>query len=790
VPAKKATPLVLLTWSDVLNASDKLPPDQKDLLLTLVAQERLDDQQSNLASDGRWFISRVEIRGHVGIGETPLILKPKPATGIVFVAARNGVGKTSAADAVRHVLSGGSGRRYDLTAENVHYGRREIRVTVTDGQREAVIGCSDDSKVTWEGSDIPPEWASAYQRFRPVLLYPEISPMIENPAQMHEFLQGGLETEVLAELLSRVDEVRNQGRDAKRRVDEALAQVRSLPDGGLSASANIEIARSDELPSFESSAAIRVAINDEPIREDDALIPTWSIDLDAVSAIIEEIEHLRQAKAMVLPGAMAVRQALEALLGEHSSGHSALEATVCPVCGMESKEWQAHARASLGELNQELSRVGAAQRRLQDCLENLEPSVPPPLSNRLRASLRLHGLEQLAESWDRLTAAKKALSEATATEATIKELMSLSASVASSYAVFRASRSTEDGVELVGRDRAKKVVESWLNAVEENRLIIEAGTYAVPLARWVEKAIKDTRSALFEPIADEVKEIWRQLNPDSGLLVTDVKLAGGTRAAKKVEFGLDVEGVQVPPGARTPSIMSTGQRNALSLATYFPRAAQPQSPFGFLVLDDPVQSFDSWRVRYLADHLRKVAERYQVIVMSHDERLWSELHRYGSIRQSIRLDRPQGDQSKVRVSEKSSGMLLLEDLMGTLNAEDQSPVGTPQAVTAMTLAMCRLALDAEVGLQIEIVGRRAGLSYSDIEVARGRAQDTRKKIVLLNKYAVLVGYPTIETDTFEKTISALNAAAHGRAPSASSNKRKQWVADVRSLIAATLKVSA
>ena len=748
-----------------------------------------DEEASSLTSRGRWLISKVEIRGHVGIGERPLILNLVPSTGIVFISARNGVGKTSSADAMRHVLSGGSSRLYDLTAENVHYGQREIHVTVTDGRREAVIGCVGDGPVTWDGAGIPSEWNSAYQRFRPVLLYPEISPMIERPAELHDFLHGGLETEVLSDLLRRVDEVRAQGREAKKRVDDAFSSVKSLAGNGLSSEAYAKAVSFGELPSTEDYLTIRAVIDTAPDRADDGLIPAWKVDAAVAETVIRRIEELQQAKSMMVPGALAVQQALESLLGIHSDEQQAQDSTVCPVCGADSIDWREHARASLEELSKELHRVREAQRNLRIALDNLDSSLPPPLTDPLRTSLVLHGLSQTVDSWDKAVAEKRKLSEFS-TETSIRALINHSAEAARSYSEFKSSRDVENSAKGAGMARAGQVIETWRKSVEENRSSIASGRLADALARWVDKAIKETRAALFEPIADEVIEIWGQLNADSDLVLTDVKLGGGSRAAKKVEFGLNVEGVAVPPGAKTPSIMSTGQRNALSLATYFPRAAQKDSPFGFLVLDDPVQSFDSWRVRYLADRLRKIAETNQVIVLSHDERLWSELQRYGSIRQSIRLDRPQGNRSKVRVTEKSAGILLLDDLAGTINAEGRSPVGAPSAVSAMTLAMCRLALDAEVGLQIEIVGRRVGLSDSEIGAAREKAHDTRKKIALLNEYAAQAGYPTIKIAPFERTIAALNAGAHGRAPAANVTQRRRWIEDVRILIKVALGVSA
>jgi len=796
VPPKKA-PLVLLTWPDVVRAAADLTPELRDLALRLVP----DTANQNIASasditDGRWFLRSIEVRGHVGIGESRLVLKFDPVAGIIFISARNGVGKTSCADAMRHVLSGGGARHYDLTAANIHYGHREIRAVITDGRQDVQVSCSGDGTVAWQGGadavEVPAEWISAYQQYRPVLLYPEISPIIEKPAELHEFLRDGLETEVLSELQRRVDHVRETGRNAARRIEASFKSVQPhLTEGVLPDSVRTAINGHGCMVPTDVAETIRTALEEAPLEEQsDGLVADWSVDTTAVDNCVQTIENLRQAQAAVIPGAGAVHQALENLLDGNNEFLHNRDADVCPVCGSESADWRAHARIAVDALARDLQRVHSTERAAKDAIKGLMGILPPQLPPQLHNSLAQHDQSHLIAQWDALIADGSSLTVASATGNGIRDIATRSATLAAAYQHFKAQKVSEQRTTLASRARALHSVESWLTVVETDRTAAAAGALADKLAKWVDQRIKDTRAALFEPIAAQVREIWSQLNADSDLQVTDLRLAGGTRAAKRVEIGLKVGGVSVLPDTKTPSILSTGQRNALTLATYFPRATQPQSPFRFLILDDPVHAFDSWRVRYLAERLRQMANDYQIVVFSHDERLWSELQRHGQIRQSIRLDRPHDRPSTVRATEKSSGILLLEDLEGTLNAEEQSPVATRQATTAMTLAMCRLALDVEVGTQIEILGRRAGMSDASIDDARGRARDTRKQIALLNEYATRAGCPTVVTGPFEKTIDALNAGAHGRAPAARVAQRRRWIEDVRKLIRSAHDVTA
>ena len=73
--------------------------------------------------------------------------------------------------------------------------------------------------------------------------------------------------------------------------------------------------------------------------------------------------------------------------------------------------------------------------------------------------------------------------------------------------------------------------------------------------------------------------------------------------------------------------MSQGELNALSLSLFLARALLPESPFRFLVIDDPVQAMDPTKVEGLARVLAEAAEERQIIVFTHDERLPAAVHR-------------------------------------------------------------------------------------------------------------------------------------------------------------------
>jgi hypothetical protein len=57
-----------------------------------------------------------------------------------------------------------------------------------------------------------------------------------------------------------------------------------------------------------------------------------------------------------------------------------------------------------------------------------------------------------------------------------------------------------------------------------------------------------------------------------------------------------------------------------SLAIFIPRATSDQSPFRFLVLDDPIQATDPSKIDGFLDVLTELAAHRQLIVFTHDDR--------------------------------------------------------------------------------------------------------------------------------------------------------------------------
>ncbi|MEY9210949.1 hypothetical protein NI17_012785 [Thermobifida halotolerans] len=91
--------------------------------------------------------------------------------------------------------------------------------------------------------------------------------------------------------------------------------------------------------------------------------------------------------------------------------------------------------------------------------------------------------------------------------------------------------------------------------------------------------------------------------------------------------------------------------NSLALSLFLPRATTQESPFRFLLLDDPVQAMDPAKVAGLARLLSDIARDRQVVVFTHDTRLVEEI-RYQRLPATC-LEITRGERSKVVVLPKT-----------------------------------------------------------------------------------------------------------------------------------------
>ena len=129
--------------------------------------------------------------------------------------------------------------------------------------------------------------------------------------------------------------------------------------------------------------------------------------------------------------------------------------------------------------------------------------------------------------------------------------------------------------------------------------------------RGVESSLQLKQKALLTTRGGEVKTLYDMLNPGANVVFQSMEPGTDQMKLHAASFG-----VQMPAAAN----LSECQLNCLGLSVWVMQATSPGSPFGFIVLDDPVQAMDddhaeaflSKMVPHLIDSCGK-----QVIVLSH-----------------------------------------------------------------------------------------------------------------------------------------------------------------------------
>jgi hypothetical protein len=788
----------IVTWDDAVKAVKGLPADQRDIAEEIIGTARADSADTTaITGDGPWFLCAVSVRGHGGIGEQAVELPLTPARGLTIVSAPNGTGKTSFVHGLRFGLGGTLIPDQGILADNIHCAQRSVTVTITNGVRDVDI-VGDQSGARWVDkatgtTPIPAQWRDAFARYLPVLLHHELSPVIENPGgKLHDFLKAGLALDVLERLLALAGEAKKLGAQAAEKIKPAWERAkRQLRDAGLD-DLNAEVTAATATPGSERVHGLRAALASLPATDAPrpALVAPWHVDDQDVDTIAAEIEAWQRSRDQVVSGAMEVHHVLVKLLSAHGNYIDELvESDTCPVCQTRGAGWQTRARAESERLGALIAGQAQARSAAQDALRRLANYLPPALSSATAAALRVSppvDVEQRIAEWNALVARATQLSVETADAATVGGLVQESAQLAAWYVQRVAEIDARYNSVVAERAKARDAVGEWLDQVEGVRKDLDKGSAAGRFEETVKTWIKQTRSIIFEPIGNDIERLWLALNPDSDLVLADVDLGGGVVKQRKVSLEITVDGAKPPRGVDATRAMSAGQRNALSLAAYLPRATQAGSPFGFLILDDPIHAFDTWRVRYLAKELIRLAESFQVIVFTHDDRLWREVRAMGGRPSHIRMERRRGEPSRVVVKDITRpGQLLLEDLDKILKGEQRNQIGTDEARTAMTLALCRQALDVEIVTQLEILGRRLGKHDDDLERDLTGVFTTQQQLDLLNDYARQAQRPQVDYSPFQETINALNAGAHGETVAESLRR----VDDARRLIARIAAVS-
>ncbi|MEJ7764695.1 MAG: AAA family ATPase [Acidimicrobiales bacterium] len=564
------------------------------------------------------WLRKVTVRGFRGVGcEATLHLKAQP--GLTLVVGRNGSGKSSFAEAVELLLTGSVERWADRQAvwqegwRNLHHPTGtsieagllvEGQVGTTSVTARWADGAGID-QVTVAGRD-ELGWAEACSVYRPFLSHAELEAMLGRPSELYDRLSGVLGLEEVPAALKRLADKRKtidaEVKAPKVNLPGLLADLNASTDPRGPTAAAALAAKKADLDDAE-----RFATGAADTAEDGSLQALRQVARTTLPDVGPLTAALRSAAASLtsLEGTDAERAARTAnLLRAALAFHAAHGDQPCPICGAGAldSDWRTAADADASRLESEAASWRDAQRSAVAASEAVRrlPHVPGVTSweaaRNSAGPLDVDQLRRLADDLEEGAGAAQASIDAAGVELAGREdVWSPLAARVLAYVTMRRRADALDG-DL----KAAKAAETWLK-----------------------DAHHDLRNRRLEPIASGAAKVWGLLRQESNVELGGLQLTGTQGYRRAVEVAVTVDG----DASAGLAVMSQGEVNALALSIFIPRATLPGSPFGFLVIDDPVQAMDPAKVDGLAQVLAEVARTRQVIVFTHDDRLPEAIRR-------------------------------------------------------------------------------------------------------------------------------------------------------------------
>ncbi len=491
----------------------------------------------------------------------------------------------------------------------------------------------------------------------------------------------------------------------------------------------------------------------------------------------EKIESTSQKVLEMVPW-------LEAIRGRNAAGvalrHRALQAALhvheydgdqpCPACetGQLDKRWKKAAETRLSDLAldaEEANKAASELHGLVDECETLTQGPPDWLAEAERVGIDASDVSQAWEAWEGATTDEPGLPDPdqmwraiepgslqdhavtvnvgnpasgftpTPSESTLTlsdrglrqvagRLTERGGNVREALEKLRErARAELDRRENLWRPLRRQLLE-WLPIGRRGKQAAERLTSVQAAADWLTQVEDDVRAERFRPIADRARSFWGFMGKGSSVSLDDLTLTGqATR--RHLEIATSIDG----QGSAALAIMSQGELNALSLSLFLARALLPESPFRFLVIDDPVQAMDPTKVEGLARVLAEAARERQVIVFTHDERLPAAVRRLRIEHRLLAVTRRENSRVKCQPIQEP-----VQRHLGDARAVWLTDPLDDETRRRVIPGFCRQALEAAC---VEAVWRNrtaAGRDHEETENDINRAQtlNDRLKLVLLD----------------------------------------------------------
>ncbi|SHX66805.1 RecF/RecN/SMC N-terminal domain-containing protein [Mycobacteroides abscessus subsp. abscessus] len=693
----------------------------------------------------RAFLRSITVSGFRGIG-TSAKLELNPYCGITVISGRNGSGKSSFAEALEYALTGTSyrwekkkGQHWQASWRNLHAGDpasitvdfamepddHRTGTTATVGV-EWASGCKREQGQSWsqiKGQRREPVsalgWDHALSTHRPLMSYDELGGLFEEgQSALYDALNVLLNLDAVSAADARLKAAEKRLGDARKTANEARTQLIRTLDGC----------------SDPRAAEVKKLIARKPYDLDAVTATTLGTKTDQAAAIARlqtiaglEVPELDKATEI----ANELRAAIEAHAGTSADDvlvaranllrdalhlHADTGDGVCPVCetGVLDVAWRAAAEERLKQANEAAAAYSKVAARLKQAR-----TVAEGFFGAVTAAPSVDGVELAA-----LSTFNEALTKARTAPGNVADLP---AHVETAALELTAAA---DVLRREASERATELEDAWSPFAHSISAWVGKETDArrddVNLDRvkaavmWLRSAADTLRERRMAPMVSKTSELWERMRHESNVDIGNIALEGSATRRHVVVDGA-VDGVST--GAL--SVMSQGELHALALAMFIPRATNPESPFRFLVLDDPIQAMDPAKIAGFLDVLVELGKTRQVIVFSHDDRLPAAIRARSVPAQLLDVTREQGSLVVVKENDlpadryvADAEALILDDDIDDLIKRKAAP------------GLFRMAIEAAAHQRYFGERAKAGAAYHETDTAWEEAKTTQRRVAL------------------------------------------------------------
>ena len=706
-------------------------------------EEHLSDQPDQ---ERGCFISSITVQGFRGIGPTST-LELAPGPSLTIVVGRNGSGKSSFAEALEMLVTGDN-RRWSARSKtwkegwkNLHHAgppsiNAEFVMVDVEGFVTATREWEDDSQLESSRAWVQRPgsrkddfsslgWEGSIRTFRPFLSYNELgSTLDEGPTKLYDAMSSILGLGDLVETASRLGverlSLQREKKDTNKELGPLLDKLSELADSRASRCLEALKGRDWDLGVVKS-----IVTGDTEVGETDdiqVLRRLCTIEPPKPQKVADAVSKLKEAAAeqdKIRDTNLQKDQNLADLLNRALNIHEAHGDMECPVCwvGRLDSNWQEKARREVAKLSERSNRANLADQKARRAVEEARALAMQPPAELLRAKkmgLDPEPSEKAFQEWaQRLKSEKNPLVLAHVIEESLPNLESVLGGLRDD------SKALLESLQMAWRPIAAELA-SWIQRAGRVRRDEDKLSLVKAAEDWIKRAQADIRDQRFDPISTKASEVWRMLRCQSNVDLGRIKLEGAA-SRRRVTLDVTVDGV---PGIAL-GVMSQGELHCLALSLFLPRATLDESPFRFVVIDDPVQSMDPARVDGLARVLEECSKNRQIIVFTHDTRLDTAIRHLQIDATIVEVDRGTGS---VVTTRKSLDPVRrhFNDAMALVQTEN-----LPERVARKVVpGLCRLGLEAAC---IEALRRRwlgRGESHSSIEEVLEKAQTLKARVAL------------------------------------------------------------